>query len=74
MSAKEDIEPLKAIELGGSYTCVNDNRSVEVLQFKDFKLDDDSYQDEIQTVIYIDEDSNIQSMEIGTFVSKHKKG
>ena len=71
---KEDIEPLENIESGGNYTCVNNNRSVEVLQFKDFKLDNDSYQDEIKTVIYIDEDSNIQSMEIDTFASKHKKG
>lgn len=65
------MSKLETIEIGGNYTYIEDSTSVEVLEFKDFELTDDSYQRDIKTVVYIDEDSNMQSMQIDTFAKKH---
>lgn len=65
------MERLTKIEIGGNYTCIENSSSVEVLEFKDFDLVDDSYQSNIKTVVYVDEDDNMQSMELNTFSKKH---
>ena len=65
-------EKLEKIEIGGNYTCIEDSSGVEVLEFKDFELKNDSYQERISTVIYIDENDNVQSMQIDTFSKKHQ--
>jgi hypothetical protein len=62
---------LEKIQIGGNYTCIENCVSVEVLEFKTIELKDDSYANEIEVVIYIDDDSNMQCMEINTFSNKH---
>ena len=58
---------LELIKIGGCYTNVETSESVEVLEFKDFDLKDDSYARNIKTVVYIDDNSDMQSMEIHSF-------
>ena len=55
------------IEIGGNYTFIKDCESVEVIEFKTIELKDDSYAREIQIVVYVDDDSSLQCMEITKF-------
>ena len=63
------MSKLEAIKIGGCYTATMGCMSVEVLEFQTITLKDDSYQNELETVIYVDEDSNLQSMQIDTFAN-----
>lgn len=55
------------IEIGGNYTFIKDGESVEVIEFKTIEITDDSYAKEIEVVVYIDDDSSLQCMEITKF-------
>jgi len=63
---------LEKISTGSVYENIDDGESVEVLEFKDFDLENDCYAKDIQTVIYIDELSKLQSMQIDTFAKTFK--
>lgn len=62
---------LKTIEIGENYTRERDCMSVEVLEFKTIELENDDYCNEIEVVVYIDEDSNVRAMEIKEFGQSH---